>query len=118
MPSLLQNAYGEAWGSGGTRSRQLGSSLGTTVPEVNEYAQQQQQQQEPVVETQTSSSVLIPVVRSERGYRAHGGGGDYVFNLSIRIDQQDCHLLCLFIGVFIFSILFTKNKKLSPASLL
>ena len=118
MPSLLQNAYGKAWGSGGTMSRQLGSSLGATVPEVNEPVQQQQQHQKPVLETQMSSSVLMPVVRNERGYRAHGGGGDYVFNLSIKIDQQDCHLLCLFIGVFIFSILFTKNKKLSPASLL
>lgn len=97
MPSLLQNAYGEAWGSGGTMGRMLGSSLGTTVPEVNESIPKQEQQT-PFVETQTSSSVPISLVRRERGYDSHRGG-DYVFNLSIKIDQQDCHLLCLFLGV-------------------
>ena len=112
MPSLLRNAYGEAWGSGGAAPRQLGSSLGTTIPEISEPVQDQTL----LVETSMMPVVPTPMVRRYRNKEP--SGGDYVFNLSIKIDQQDCHLLCLFLGVFIFSILFTKNKKLSPASLL
>ena len=113
MPSLLQNAYGEAWGSRGTTPIQLGSSLGTTIQETTKTVQDQT----PIVETPMTPSVPMSMVRRYRGHEP-SGGGDYVFNLSIKIDQQDCHLLCLFLGVFIFSILFTKNKKLAPASLL
>lgn len=113
MPSLLQNAYGEAWGSRGAVSRQLGSSLGTTVPEASDN----ETGQTTIVQKPTIPSVPMHMVRRERVYQAPRGG-DYVLNLTISIDQQDCHLLCLFLGVFIFSILFTKNKKLSPASLL
>lgn len=113
MPSLLQNAYGDAWGSGGSSPRQLGSSLGTNIPETTDTLQDKT----PIVEPPMTPSVPMSMVRRYRGYEP-SRGGDYVFNLSIKIDQQDCHLLCLFLGVFIFSILFTKNKKLSPASLL
>lgn len=113
MPSLLHNAYGDAWGSDSTTSRQLGSSLGTTIPETTETVHDKT----PVVETHMRPAVPTYMVRRELGYDP-SRGGDYVLNLSIKIDQQDCHLLCLFLGVFIFSIFFTKNKKLSPASLL
>lgn len=111
MPLLLQNAYGESWGSGGRRV--TGSFLGSAVPEVSEPVQQQQV----AAETRVDHPLHMPVVREEMGYRTKRGG-DYVINLSIRIDQQDAHLLCLFLGVFILSVLFTKNKKLSPTSLL
>lgn len=113
MPSLLHNAYGGAWGSRGEVSRQLGSSLGTTIPETIET----ETEQATVAQKPSVPYVPMHVVRRERSYQ-EPRGGDYVLNLSIRIDQQDCHLLCLFLGVFIFSILFTRNKKLSPASLL
>lgn len=35
--------------------------------------------------------------------------GDY--EIHITIDRQDCHLLCLFIGVFTLSVLFNANKR-------
>lgn len=113
MPSLLHNAYGDAWGSERTTSRQLGSHLGTTIPETAEIFHDKTH----VVETTMKPSVPKYMIHRETEYET-SRGGDYVFNLSIKIDQQDCHLICLFIGVFIFSILFTKNKKLSPVSLL
>ena len=61
MPSLLHNAYGDAWRSDRTTSRQLGSSLGTTIPENTETVHDKT----PVVETRASTSVPTYLVHRE-----------------------------------------------------
>ena len=47
--------------------------------------------------------------RGRRGGRRDNSGQNY--EIHITIDQQDCHLLCLFIGVFTLSVLFNSNKR-------
>ncbi len=42
--------------------------------------------------------------------RAHAQqGGNY--EIHITIDRHDCHLLCLFLGVFTLSVLFNSNNR-------
>lgn len=38
------------------------------------------------------------------------------YEIHITIDRQDCHLLCLFIGVFTLAVLFSSNKREGPIS--
>ena len=92
MPSTLQNAYGKSWGSSSTivnppTIKNLGATIGEDVSEIFK----------PVTKPRTSS-------REE--------SIEYVFE--IRIDQQDCHLICLFLGVFTLSLLLNRNNL--PAS--
>lgn len=44
-----------------------------------------------------------------------GGGG--VYEIHVTIGRDDCHLLCLFIGVFTLAVLFNSNpNKRGPAA--
>ena len=53
-----------------------------------------------------------PVVRT----RPTWGEKDGNYEIHITIDRNDCHLLCLFIGVFTLSVLFNSNKKGSSST--
>lgn len=48
-----------------------------------------------------------PVVHTKRPRQEK----DVNYEIHITIDRQDCHLLCLFIGVFTLSVLFNANKR-------
>lgn len=37
------------------------------------------------------------------------------YEIHITIDRQDCHLLCLFLGVFTLSVLFNSSKRGNPS---
>lgn len=49
------------------------------------------------------------VVVDTRPIRREKKDGNY--EIHITIDRHDCHLLCLFIGVFTLSVLFNRNKR-------
>lgn len=38
------------------------------------------------------------------------------YEIHVTIDRHDCHLLCLFIGVFTLSVLFNSNKRGSSSA--
>ena len=83
MPSSLVNAYGKTWGS-----KNEISQLGTQVEEV--------------------ITRLAEPVRIEKG-TVKSDEKKYI--IEIHIDQQDCHLICLFIGVFTLSILLNRSRN-------
>ena len=118
MPSLLQNAYGDSWGSGMINGRTLGSQLGTTLN--TESVQEVPVQQVTRIQESPLLPVLAPLPIRKAGCNCedcHCDDGKYVFSVNLTIDQQDCHLLCLFLGVFTLAVLFGKNKKLSTSPL-
>lgn len=86
MPSSLIKAYGKSWGGSELIQKpvqNLGAPIEEEITRIAKpiYTHKPQSRREPV---------------------------KYVFE--IHIDQQDCHLLCLFIGVFTLSILMNRNK--------
>lgn len=88
MPILLTDAYG-------------------TI-----FAQQMQTPQPIVVkekiERKVPSSLGVGVA-SDTNTSVHAKHNNY--EIHITIDRHDCHLLCLFIGVFTLSVLFNSNKR-------
>lgn len=52
------------------------------------------------------SAVVEPVVNASPTRREKDGN----YEIHITIDRHDCHLLCLFIGVFTLSVIFNSNK--------
>ena len=98
MPALLKNAYGDTWFSqanvGNARwssTRTASERLGTADPDT-EYL---------------NSDDIVELSKMDRP--AANKKQNYVIKINISIDQHDCHLICLFLGVFILSVLFTRK---------
>lgn len=103
MPALLTDAYGSVFAKDMQRNNvailkraaqtAAPSSLGAplTVPETSDA-----------------------IVRARFTAGAAKNNGNY--HIHITIDREDCHLLCLFIGVFTLSVLFNSNKRGPPPS--
>lgn len=120
MPSLLQNAYGDSWGSGMINGRTMGSQLGATLgTPLGNNIEPSVIQEKPLLYNEPVNYIPSPPDihrgRGDKGVKCQSSGGDYVLSVNLTIDQQDCHLLCLFLGVFTLAILFSKNKKLSTS---
>lgn len=101
MPSSLQKAYGTSWG---TQSKNVGrthtSPLGTNTPvDIKNI-----QKAFPVIVEEPSR------VKHRRVYE-DADDGNYEIHINISIDQQDAHLICLFLGVFIMSLIFSRRKS-------
>ncbi len=84
MPLLLSDAYGT------TFARQMRS-----VELVNTKAKT-----EKMVKPALGTAQTPPRQKPRSNYEIH-----------ITIDRQDCHLLCLFIGVFTLAVLLGSNKR-------
>ena len=100
MPLLLADAYGT------TFSRKI-----QTTPPIaakNKTERKKQSSLGAGAPSATDTSVRVNQTRGEKT-------GNY--EIHITIDRHDCHLLCLFIGVFTLSVLFNSNKRNGPASL-
>lgn len=90
MPLLLSDAYGT------TFARQMRSvELVKTKTKVKKTAAKP-----------TLGTAQTPAQQKPRGN----------YEIHITIDRQDCHLLCLFIGVFTLAVLFSSNKREGPIS--
>lgn len=55
----------------------------------------------------TIETLKEPVIHTRQPRRQKDGN----YEIHITIDRQDCHLLCLFIGVFTLSVIFNANKR-------
>ena len=93
MPSLLSDAYGTSFvvDMEPITSKFVNNKrLGTT--------DQIKKTQEPLAPLLTKNQTIV-----------HRDDGNYV--IQININRDDCHLLCIFLGVFTLAVLFSKNKK-------
>ena len=107
MPALLSDAYGlnfaenmqdTKFGPKRKSKQNLPAALGAVAASEDSVA--------PV-----PSETPNPAVYARNSW----GEKDGNYEIHITIDRQDCHLLCLFIGVFTLSVLFNSNKK-GPSS--
>ena len=98
MPSLLSDAYG----SNIAKHMQSASKFNfSTTPAKKKPP--------------SSVGAVAPSVDNTSQISTFQKNGNY--EIHITIDRHDCHLLCLFIGVFTLSVLFNSNKTAkSPAS--
>lgn len=95
MPALLSDAYGNIFAKemqntgllvAGSKTKKPPSSLGAVAG---------------------SSVAVNSVVHAKPLWTERNGN----YEIHITIDRHDCHLLCLFIGVFTLSVLFNSNKR-------
>lgn len=100
MPILLADAYGA------TFARQMQ----TTKP-LNAKNKTEKKTQSPLGAEVAPASDTSVRARRTRGEK------DGNYEIHITIDRHDCHLLCLFIGVFTLSVLFNSNKRNGPLPL-
>lgn len=90
MPSLLSDAYGSTIAQNMKSASKLNFS---TIPV-----------QKPMSSVGAVAASVDNV--SERSTVRRNGN----YEIHITIDRNDCHLMCLFIGVFTLSVLFNSNK--------
>ena len=107
MPSTLTTAFGNSW-----------------QPPVMQSLGVKPMKPDPVVSkeckcddckcgsSRTVDTTKEPLGTTVRNVIYGTGEGNYV--VQITIDQDDCHLICLFIGVFILAVLFGRSRK-SPS---
>lgn len=98
MPSLLSQAYGNSFvvdmepiTSKFVNNEQLGVSC---------QLQKTETKPEPLSSTNHKLGQSIDEDNFDRNYV-----------IQITINQDDCHLLCLFIGVFTLAVLFSRDRK-------
>lgn len=96
MPALLSDAYGPIFAQELQRTitKQLmkpQSSLGAVVS----------------TDGHVSTTSTTPVRHTRPTWGEKNGN----YEIHITIDRHDCHLLCLFIGVFALCVLFNSNKQ-------
>lgn len=96
MPLLLTDAYGT------TFARQMQTTLPIATKQSSLGAG-----------APSAADTSVTSVRVNQNCREKAGN----YEIHITIDRHDCHLLCLFIGVFTLSVLFNSNKRNAPASL-
>lgn len=110
MPALLSDAYGTIFSQ---------AMQNTTPNPKKQTANKISSALLGAVASSADSAVdtpalpVKPVVDTRPTWREKDGN----YEIHITIDRHDCHLLCLFIGVFTLSLLFNSNKRgSSPAS--
>lgn len=109
MPALLSDAYGTIFSQ----------SMQNTTPNPKKQTAIQMSSSLGAVASSEDSALdtpelpVKPVVHARPTWREKDGN----YEIHITIDRHDCHLLCLFIGVFTLSLLFNSNKRgSSPAT--
>ena len=90
MPSLLSEAYGRNI----AQHMQSASKLNFSTTPANKPL--------------SSVGAVAPSVDYISEKSTFRNNGNY--EIHITIDRHDCHLICLFIGVFTLSVLFNSNK--------
>lgn len=114
MPALLSDAYGTVFAQEmQQRTIMTKDSKKSTVAKLGTAVAPAA-----VAEATADSAAEIErpvrsVVHKRPTLREQGGGN---YEVHITIDRQDCHLLCLFIGVFTLSVLFNSNKRSAATS--
>ena len=99
MPSSLHAAFGKSF----TRDTEpITSTFFKTPPAVTPVVQEDKfPELTPLTTVGSNQQHMEPIypVRT---------GDNYV--ITVNINRDDCHLLCLFIGVFTLAVLLSKNK--------
>ena len=99
MPALLSDAYGDIFSQ----------AMQNTVPKLkNPQNPKKTKRLQDTNEKPRALGTKAAVVNT-RPLRTEKRDGNY--EIHITIDRHDCHLLCLFIGVFTLSVLFNRNKR-------
>lgn len=110
MPSLLKNAFGDSWQPPVMQSLGVKPMMKPIIdPAVSKECK--------CDDCRCGSSKRMDEPKEPLGTTVRHdiyGVGERNYVIQITIDQNDCHLLCLFIGVFILAVLFGKSRK-SPS---
>lgn len=105
MPALLSDAYGTTFAQDMQTKSVLHANAQKSAPPATPAA---------LGATTAAAAATASGDKTRRGRGGRGGRRDISgqnYEIHITIDQQDCHLLCLFIGVFTLSVLFNSNKR-------
>ena len=114
MPSLLIEAYGTSFAQK-LSPRNLGTKAVATEAVVTAVdAANAADAIDAIDATDARKSDIAAahtVVETRPKLTENAGRGQGNYEIHITIDRHDCHLLCLFIGVFTLSVLFNSNKR-------
>lgn len=114
MPALLSEVYGTTFGQVTERARGKYEAVRPIDKVVKSDKAITKGGASPLgtaATSEESSPVIIsPVVHARPTMENRAGN----YEVHVTIDRHDCHLLCLFIGVFALSVLFKANKPRYP----
>lgn len=103
MPALLSDAYGTTFAQEMQKTKMYAKQriANKTSPALGAVPATED------VVAEVPRATVKPVVHARPTWEEKDGN----YEIHITIDRHDCHLLCLFIGVFTLSVLFNSNKR-------
>ena len=111
MPALLTDAYGDliAREMQTTTTTSSGGSI-SSAHAVKKGLKKRLTETPAALGTASTPEPSNTTVATTRSTRAQTTGGG-VYEIHVTIGRDDCHLLCLFIGVFTLAVLFNSNPN-------